>query len=511
MTIFRRSITHLALPRTGLLASLFALLFLLAAMAGCDFLDPTNVENPRTTGDELLGAEAATEALLPGVRARFAEALNGVVTATAFASDNYSINGTGVGGRDLDFPRNISPQTAVISSAGAGFGVYWSLQELRALADFVLDEIAPTDEDATDELLAEAHYYRGMAFLMQGENFVAVPTEEDAEPTPASGLLALAAEDFNQALTLSGGSSEVYNRTLAALARTHRALGNAAETAQFATDALEAAGDAFLYAQEYDDTSIDNAMQNFLVDRSIQEAQPLPRLDFLDPKYLTDASAIPAAKAEEMYLLLAEVALAGDDLGTARSQMTEAIELAATRPTAPFDDGDERLDNALNIRPRSAEIVVRADADAPFEEGLVLTRPGEIVTPIVSGTSVTADEVNAAPDQTSLLRLLYLLRQEILFLEGRRLHDLGIRLPMMERQIDTNPNIDAGDFGTTSIVPGYIPPGNELDLYTPLDLYEGDGENATLVATEVTILHDMNRILATERGTVLEAPLLPTP
>ena len=484
---------------------------LLATAAGCDFLDPTEVDNPRTTGDELLGAEAVTEALIPGLRARFAEAVNGVVIASAFASDNYSINGTGVGGRDLDFPRNISPQTAVISSDAAGFGAYWSLQELRALADFVLNEIAPTDSSATDDLLAEAHYYRGMAFLMQGENFVAVPTEEAAEPAPAGDLLALAAEDFDQVLDLSGDSTEIYQRTLAAFARTHRALGNAAETARFATDALAAAGADFLYVQDYDPTSVDNAMQNFLVDRSLQEAQPLPRLDFLDPKYLADESPIPVAKAEEMYLLLAEVALASGDLATARQQMIEAIELAATRPVVTFDDGDERLDNARNIRPRSAEIVVRADAEAPFEEGLLLTRPGEVSVPTISGTSVTADEVNGAADRTSLLRLLYLLRQEVLFLEGRRLHDLGIRLPMMERQIDTNPNIAPGGFGTTSLVPGYIPAGNELDLYTPLDLYDGDGEDATLVATEVTILHDLNRILATERGAVLEAPLLPTP
>ena len=497
-------------PRFSACGSAALLLGLGLLLPGCDFLDPTDVENPQTTEEELLSSDEPTAALLPGLRAQFARALNAIVAAVAFGSDNYSINGTGVGGSDLDYPRDITSQTNAVSSAGT-LGAYWNLQELRAFADYLLDEIAPNDENAGDDQLSEAHYYRGMAFLMQGENFVALPTEPDGAPVPAAELLGLAAADFNRTLEL-GAAGSLRLRTLAALARTHRALGNPAETAQFAEEALAEGGSDFLEVQEYEKvllgSDIGNEIQDFLIDRSIQEAQPLPRLDFLDPKYLNDESPIAVAKAEEMYLLLAEAALLGGDLATARAQMNKAIALAETRRVVPYDDGDERLDNDLNPRPRSAEIVIRADADSPYEEGLVFTRPGEVETSTVSGTSVTADEVDAAADQTSLLRLLYLLRQEMLFLEGRRLHDLGIRLPMMEREIDTNPNIEAGDFGTTVVVPAYIPPENEIDLYTPLALYDGDGN---LIANEVTILHDMNRILATERGSVLEAPLLPTP
>ena len=483
-----------------------------SSLAGCDFLDPTDVENPQTTEEELLADDQPASALLPGVRAQFARALNAVVVTSAFGSDSYSIQGTGVGGTDLDYPRDINSQTSTISSTGA-LGAYWNLQELRALADYLLDVVVPLDTTVTEALLAETRYYRGMAYLMQGENFVGLPTEEDGEAVPAGQLLERALVDFAQAREL-GLPGDLDLRAFAALARTHRALGNDAETAQFADSALAFGGDDFLEVQEYDreliGSNIGNLMQDYLIDRSIQEAQPLPRLDFLDPKYLTDESAIPVAKAEEMHLLLAEVALAQGDLATARSRMTEAIELteAPDRLDLPFDDGDSRFDVQFNVRPNDAAIAIRADAESPFEEDLVLTRPGRIETPTVSATSVTADEVNAAADRTSLLRLLYRLRQELLFLEGRRLHDLGIRLPMMEREIDTNPNIDAGDFGTTVIVPDYVPPENEIDLYDPLELYD---EDDNLIVTEVTILHDMNRILAAERGTVLEAPLLPTP
>ena len=207
-----------------------------------------------------------------------------------------------------------------------------------------------------------------------------------------------------------------------------------------------------------------------------------------------------------MLLILAEVDLANSDFANARQRMIAVINLAASRPTGTFDDGDPRLDNDLNIRPRSAAIMVQDDADSPFRAGLVLERPGVIVTPTISATSVSADDVNAAADGAALIRLFYLLRQEILFLEGRRMHDLGIRYPMMLREIDTNPNINDGDFGTRVVVPDYIPASNEMDLYSPLVLYDGD---ANLIATEVTIMHDMNKILAEQRGLVVSNPLLP--
>jgi hypothetical protein len=87
----------------------------------------------------------------------------------------------------------------------------------------------------------------------------------------------------------------------------------------------------------------------------------------------------------------------------------------------------------------------------------------------------------------------HLARQEILFLEGRRMADLGIRLPMMLREIDANANIDAGDPGTNPVVPSYIPAGEGMDLYTPTSPYTAGG---VLTTTQVTINFDMNRILA---------------
>ena len=478
----------------------------------CDFLDATEVSNPRTTPEELANAPEPTSALLPGTRAQFARAVNAVVVATAVGSDDYASFRTGLGGNEIDFPRGITPNNALIASNETGsLGIYWHLQELRALGDFILDEVSPTDDTATNEQLSELRYYRGMAYLMQGENFVALPTEEDGLPVRAGELLQRAAADFAEAVTLDP-SGEFATRAQAALARTHRALGNVAEAGQSAQAALDAAGASFLFQSNYDNTTpdltLDNLAHAYLVSRSLQEMQPLPRLDFLDPKYLRDDSPISTEKAEEMYLILAEVAMAGGDYSTARDRLIDASTTAETRSMETLDDTDQRLNDDLSIRPRSAEIMLRADANSPFLPGYVLTRPGSIDTPVVSATSIPADSLLNVPvsEELQLRRLLYTMRQEILLLEGRRLQDLGIRFPMMLREIDTNPNITQGDLGTEVSVPAFIPADNEMDQYNPLSLYDADGN---LTATEVTILHDMNLVIARDRGLVINNPLLP--
>jgi len=119
----------------------------------------------------------------------------------------------------------------------------------------------------------------------------------------------------------------------------------------------------------------------------------------------------------------------------------------------------------------------------------------------VSATSVTDSDLAASSD-AELTYWLYLLRQEVFFLEGRRLHDLGIRLPIMQREIDASRTINEGGLGTERSVPSYVPPENEMDLYEPAILYDGE----MLVEDEVTMLHDMNRILTDQRGLLIDAP-----
>ena len=463
------------------------LLVATVAVSGCDFLDPTAVENPRTTADDLAAAENPTASLVPGLRAQFARMVSSGSVLTEVVSDNYSIHGTGLN-KEYDSPRAMTP--TVNNSTSTATGLYWNAQELKALANFIIDTIAPGDATATAEQIAEAHYFRGMALLTLGENFSHVPVERDGAPVAADGILDLAVADLGQA-------SSMGTRVTAALARAHRARGDAGAATTAAAAAL-ADDDDFVFLQEYDATSIDNDPHAFLVTRALQEMQPLPRLDFLDPKFLTREAGIAVAKAEEMHLILAEVALAADDMGTAQTELGNAIRLAQSRETADFVDEDPRLSADLSIRPRDASITVRADPAGDYREGLVLTRPGTITQHAVSGTSLDADSVEALATEDEVWHAFHLARQEILFLEGRRMSDLGIRLPIMAREIDSNPSMALGDPGTSVVVPGYIPAGDGMDLFTPATLYDDEEE---LVATEVTMNVDMNRVLADNRVT----------
>jgi len=491
-----------------LTAALLALVLAGGFATGCDFLDPTEVENPRTTDDDLASANQPVRSLLPGLRAQFSRAIGSTVVATAVATDDYSINGTGLGGNDMDFPELVTPNTAVINSTGATLGIYWNLQELRALSDFVLNDIAPNDEEAPDALLAEAHYYRGMAFLLQAENFTAVPAATNEAPASATTLFARAQDDLQTALTLDEGGPFALPAE-AALARLARGTGDTGTAATLASAVLTSAP-SFLFQQAFDEQTLVNAPHLYIVTRALKELQPLPRLDFLDPKYTARDAGIAVAKAEEMHLILAEVALDAGQPETARGHLQDALALVTERSTTAFEDDDPRFDNDLNPRPRTSDIAIAFEPGGDVVEGLVLDRPCAegvacIETPTVSGTSVTEAQLTAA-NAAELTRLLYLMRQEILLLEGRRLHDLGLRFPMMLREIEQNPNIAEGDPGTEMVIPAYIPPRNELDLYTPLEIYDGDGNT---VEPEIAMLHDMNRVLATERGLLIADPQVP--
>jgi len=457
-------------------------------LAGCDYLDPTAVDNPATTVDDLAQAEDPTNALLPGLRAQFASAINPVDVEVI--TDNYQIRGTGLN-NVWDEPRQVTPDLV-------GARAYGNLQELRALATFVLNDIVPDDTTATTAQIQEVTYYYGMALLLLAERFVAVPLDTSAVPTPSADVLQLAITQLQTAKS-AGATTEIGLASTAALARAYRSAGNATAASAEANAVLDEDPE-YLFGQGYDPTTITNGPYLFLYERTIKEMQPLPRLDFLDPKYTSRSAPIYLSKAEEMHLILAEVAFDGGSWATGREQIALAIEVSNSRPFEPFDDDDQRLNDDLTPRPRDAGIEVRADASSPFIPGLVLTRPGVVNTPVASATSLDADSIRTidVAETESLLHALFQARQEMLLLEGRRMVDLGIKLPFQQDEIETNPNISEGDVGTVVQVPSYIPPLKQMDSFSPASPYEwNEIEGAwELSETQITCLWDMNRILA---------------
>ncbi len=458
-------------------------LILAYASLGCDFLDPTAVKNPQTSEDSLReGGTGATGPFLNGVVFRYSDAIEDLAAYVDVVSDNYDNVATFISPA-TDFPLQIRSDDLTLNHTTSG--PYFEIQELRALADFTINGVIPNDALATPDDLAEALFYRGMANLLCGENFQAAPIAEGGAALSAAQLLQLALDDFSAALEASA-NGDIPTRIHLVKARAYRLLGDKVNAATEANLAL--AGTAnFVFSAQFDAANNINAAFNFSVSRALNDVQPLPRLDFLDPKYLARDAGIPSIKMEEAHLILAEVALANGDNGGAVQRLVDVINLANSRPRVSFIDVDPR-----SQRPQGG--TVQASAAAAAIDGLIQPRGTSLVqVPTISATSLNAAAVGALTNPVEIFRALYLARQEIFFYEGRRMSDLGIRLPMMELEIDSNPIINAGDNGTAVLVPSYIPASDGLDQFT----IQGDN---------TVISFDMNQILADNRVSPFSMP-----
>ncbi len=458
--------------------SIKALLYFAAIMlafTACELADPTNVTNPQIT-DEALRANATggTTALITGLRRAYSDASRQAHILDV-TSDNY-FNTASFISNSLDRPFTVTTLDLTLPT------VYNAMQILNALADFGLTTIIPRDNLTTDDQRADAHFYRGMALIFLSENFSAFPIQENGSPTASKDAARLAVDEFNTAFDLASLAETRVNCKLA-LARAYRLTGDRANASLEAQAALALPGGAdHVFFAEYDASgaALNNTPQSRVV--ATNDLQPLPRLDFLDPKYTTLNTPIPGLKAEEAHLILAEVALVNGDLAGGRAALASAVTLARSRPVTTFRDRDPRSN-----RPNDPNLAVKASASAPAVSGLIQQRSSALVNVYpVSATSINVADVEALVTATEHYRMLYLLRQEIFFLEGRRMSDLGIRLPVTDRQIQTNTNVVAGNAGTVVTVPSYIPAGgSELDQFT-----------TDAAAGVVTILHDMNQLIA---------------
>ena len=400
------------------------------------------------------------------------------------ASDNY-INTSTFYNTNFDNP--------VIQFADADVNNFlFTISDLRESARIGLSIIAPSDTSTTNADLAEMFYFKGISFLLSAENLVANPVEPGGVPQPFSVNYDSAVANFTTALQLAPGNASYH----LILARTYYGMGDRANAVTQANAAL-AADAALLRVIEYDNLNTPtNIMQNAIYDRANFDLQPLPRLDFLDPKFaVTGANEAdqPFVKAEEAHLILAEAAIASGNLNEAQTHFTNLLALVATRPTTTVPETDQRRENSGTgpARPNGSAIEVRASASDPFKAGLLLTRSTfevgnivEVTVPSISGTSVIQADVDGLTNLDDALELCYLLRQEVFIAEGRRMNDLGIRWPLSQNELLQNPNLNDGDSELQAIIPSFIPTDKGMDAFT------WDVAN-----DQVTITFNMNRVL----------------
>ena len=229
--------------------------------------------------------------------------------------------------------------------------------------------------------------------------------------------------------------------------------------------------------------------------------QPLPSLDFLDPKYSFLSNerdqSTPFLKAEEAYFILAEAQLSDGDLSEAKTTLHNLIALINSRPTRIIDDTVEGRDQDFpGTRPDNSNVVVRYTGDVLYRSGLVIDRTINVTVPIVSGTSITDIIIDNLSTIDEALETLYLMRQEVFIAEGRRVVDLGIKYVIHENEQLLNPNIDASHPGLTGVVPPFIE-----SIKTELDAFIYDANAGTC-----EILHNLNNILVANKSSNLVVP-----
>lgn len=467
------------------------LLLCTLGLTGCDLLDSQNVENSQLTEDQGLSNPNPLQRWMPGLDRQMAITLNNTVIWTSIATDNY-VNTQTFYNQSVD-RLDFNNQQADIDDA------FFTMNDLRESAIFGENTVVPRDDDPSPANLAELDFYEGMSHILLGEHFHSAPLEGGGQPASSADHFQVAIDTLQQAIDSGNGDQVGY---MLAQARAYYNNGNLSEARSRAQDVLGEDPD-YVRSREFDnENGPTNNVQDALYDRqSFDDFQPLPRLDFLDPKFGVagpSETPFPLLKAEEAHLILIEAALAESNLSGAQQEMKELITLVRdTREVRAVDETNEgRTQESPGSRPDTSSVEVRASSDDPFRSGLVLDRTASTEVAAVSNTSVTDAMVDDVSNAQEAWELYYLLRQEIFMAEGRRFVTFGIKAPVPFNEAQINENIAPGGAPTQPIVPDYITSAIQAEGVT-LDSFTYDAS-----ADETTIDVNMNRVLANNRSQV---------
>lgn len=451
-------------------------------------VDFTKVENPTLSVESVIGQPNSSVIWLDGITRNMAFIYNEVLILAELGSDNY-VNTATFYNQFLD-QLELQPADPDLRDCTR------EIARLREMALFGLNEVGPNDAEYTVETEAEYDFYLGMSYLYAAMYFSALPQEPGGPAIPSIQNYQDAILSFDAALALNPNQS----RYLLAKARANYYLGNKAEAVANATEALATEdGNAFDNKVDFDQkanagipdgTSPANIMESALYERAtFDDFQPLPTLDFLDPKYsflnVDEDPPVHYLKAEEALLILAEANLSDGNVEAAKANLTDLLIVIGTREVRTIDDSIEgRTEDNPRTRPDSTTVVVNG------RSGLVLSRhSGEIDIPSVSGTSLTSQDIDSLTADDAGLELLYRTRQEVFIAEGLRFVDMGLKLIIDENETLQNDNISSTDLGAARVIPSFIDVvKNDLDAITY--------DPANGVATTVI---DVNQILVANK------------
>ncbi|MBE5319809.1 tetratricopeptide repeat protein [Pedobacter sp. MR2016-19] len=452
----------------------------LTATIACILLAGCAKDNPNITDEVYLTTTNVATTWLSGLKRQMALTMNQVIVNTELVSDNYFNNRT-LSNKVFDIPQidNFDLDVNNIQSA---------IQRLREMSEYGLTTVVNADKSTTPVQKAEMYFINAYAHVLSGELFTGLPgTAKGAVLSPAQHY-AMAISSLDQAISLQTNATEKAAYTLLK-ARVYYDLGDAAQARTFATAVMTTP--LLLKQQVFDgQNSASNDFQTYLFSSTTNEFAPLPRLDFLDPKYYNtgtialDQKPVSYLKGEEAYLILAEIQVSSNDLTGAKTTLKNLLtDVIAKRPVATFSDVKEtRNGGNRNDYPLTAVKVKFDDTDVE-RAGYVLDRKtANINISTISGTKVTAADIDAASTQDALLYLVYRMRQEVFISEGRRMTDLGIKFPVSQTEQLNNPNVKPSDL--IAQIPSFIPKNRGMDDFTN-----------NIASGVVTMKYDMNKVL----------------
>lgn len=453
-------------------------------IAGCEAIDPTDVVNPNLSEAALVGQPNSSQSWLNGIERQMAVTANNNLVVAEIASDNYvnlqTFFNQFMDGLAIDFQDDDVDDSQ------------FHIARLREMALFGLNEIGPNDPNYSAEVQAEYEFFAGHSHLMAAMYYQALP---GASGGPVLGRMA----HLDAAINYFNASDATNPNTSAkmGLARAYYLKGDATN-AVAAADAAIAAEPDFLRVIRFDPQNSRgnsnsnnytvNMLQDAIYDRgSFDDLQPLPKLDFLDPKYslvssTQDADA-PMYKIEEAHLIKAEAAnAAGNDAG-AEAALGDLFNVVANRPIRSISDlAEDRFERDPGSRPDSTDITVNGVA------GLVLDRgAGNVDVPSVSGTSYDAAMV-AGLTGDAMLAAIYNIRQEVFIAEGMRMVDMGLTLVVSQNESLLNSNVSTAD--TEADIPAFL-----SAIASEIDAFDYDA-----TARTCTITHDITGLIVANKA-----------
>lgn len=453
---------------------IFSLIF---SIFGCsDLVDFTEVENPNLSEESVVGQPNSSTIWLSGIERQLSLFLNEIIINAEIASDNYT--------NDQTFYNQFLDGLAITAQDDDIADIQFDLHRLREMAIFGKNEVGPNDSEYTKSTEADYNFFEGLAYMYAGMYFTGLPAT-------AGGPALSSADNYAEAITLFDKALELETRPEyhLAKARTHYYTGNKAAAVAAAAEALSVGNEFTRFARFDEAEDPDNVMEDALYERgTFDDLQPLPTLDFLDPKYSFNTASEDAPvyylKSEEALLIQIEAALSDNDLAQAQTLLSTLLGVVNARGVKSVDDSIEgRTHFEEGIRPDSSCVIVNG------RSGLVLDRDqGNVDIPNISGTSLTQTEIDALGNTEDALHILYRTRQEIFIAEGIRMADMGIKLVISQVEQLQNGNISDG-LGTTPQIPAFIDAvKTQLD---EIDYTAGNCEASTVI--------DVNEILVSNR------------